>query len=201
MKMCMAFDVGTTNMGFAAAKVEDAGDAVIVRAEIINIKANSTDASILKLWTHLDAVMEDIPSSMKIAVYIEQQPSKAKSVMRSVELGVRHYFLQQGRSRRIDVKSVSSRSKLSNPVIYAAGATDSQKYRARKKASVAEIGDLLSEDAPDTWKSICAGKADDVCDALLYIVRHGKVTRFREHTTSDNELQPIEQNNVSDTVT
>jgi hypothetical protein len=33
------------------------------------------------------------------------------------------------------------------------------------------------ESAPVTWNRI-SGKADDVCDALLYIVRHGRVSRF-----------------------
>jgi hypothetical protein len=39
------------------------------------------------LWRHLDEVMASIPPGAEISVYIEQQPSKARSVMRSVELG------------------------------------------------------------------------------------------------------------------
>jgi hypothetical protein len=47
-----------------------------------------------------------------------------------------------------------------------------------KNASVEEIGGLMENSAPVTWKRISVGKADDVCDALLYIVRHGRVSRF-----------------------
>jgi hypothetical protein len=51
-----------------------------------------------------------------------------------------------------------------------------KKYKARKNASVEEIGGLMESSAPVTCISV--GKADDVCDALLYIVRHGRVSRF-----------------------
>jgi hypothetical protein len=189
----MGFDIGTVNLGFAAANVDSDGGGEILRAEIVNIKASSTDASILKLWRHLDEVMASIPPGAEISVYIEQQPSKARSVMRSVELGVRYFFLRESMSRsKISVKSVSSRTKLAKPVIYAEGATPAQKYKARKNASVEEIGGLMENSAPVTWKRISVGKADDVCDALLYIVRHGRVSRFLDpisidETPSDDE--------------
>jgi hypothetical protein len=51
MKVCMGFDIGTVNLGFAAANVDSDGGGEILRAEIVNIKASSTDASILKLAT------------------------------------------------------------------------------------------------------------------------------------------------------
>jgi hypothetical protein len=179
MKICMSFDIGTVNLGFAAAKVNSNGEGEIFRAEIVNIKASSTDACVLKLWRHLDEVMEEIEDGMEINVYIEQQPSKARSVMRSVELGVRYFFLRQSMFRKkINIKSVSSRTKLAEAVIYPPGATTSQKYRARKKASVVEIGKMMVGGAPLTWDRISSTKADDVCDALLYIARHGKVDRF-----------------------
>jgi hypothetical protein len=190
MRICMGFDIGTANLGFAAAAVEDGGgEAEILRAEVVNIKASSTDASVLKLWAHLDAAVATFPADAKIAVYIEQQPSMGRSVMRSVELAVRHYFLMLSRSRRrVEVKGVSSRSKLGAPVVYAKGATLSQKYRARKKASIAEIGGMTASDAPRAWAAICNGKADDVCDALLYIVRHGRVTKFRDAAPADQTV-------------
>jgi hypothetical protein len=43
----MGFDIGTVNLGFAAANVDSDGGGEILRAEIVNIKASSTDASIL----------------------------------------------------------------------------------------------------------------------------------------------------------
>jgi hypothetical protein len=73
--------------------------------------------------------------------------------------------------------NLSSRTKLAKPVIYAEGDDSRAKYKARKNASVEEIGGLMENSAP-TWKRISVGKADDVCDALLYIVRHGRVSRF-----------------------
>jgi hypothetical protein len=51
---------------------------------------------------------------------------------------------------KISVKSVSSRTKLAKPVIYAEGATPA-KYKARKNASVEEIGGLMENSAPVTW--------------------------------------------------
>jgi hypothetical protein len=53
---------------------------------------------------------------------------------------------------KISVKSVSSRTKLAKPVIYE-GATPA-KYKARKNASVEEIGGLMESSAPVTWKSL-----------------------------------------------
>jgi hypothetical protein len=38
MKVCMGFDIGTVNLGFAAANVDSEGE--ILRAEIVNIKAS-----------------------------------------------------------------------------------------------------------------------------------------------------------------
>jgi hypothetical protein len=203
-RVCMGFDIGTTNLGFASALVDEGGRAVVIEAELVNISASSTDASILKLWARLDAAVAesdatvaesdaaavaesdaaavaDVKGRPAIHVYIEQQPSKARSVMRSVELGVRHYFLMLSRSgRRVVVKSVSSRTKLRDAVVYAPGMTPSQKYRARKKASVDEITRMLCDTAPTALARITCKKADDVCDALLYIVRHGPVDSFSD---------------------
>jgi hypothetical protein len=59
---------------------------------------------------------------------------------------------------KISVKSVSSRTKLAKPVIYAEGATLHKKYKARKNASVEEIGGLM-ESAPVTWKTYLCWKS------------------------------------------
>jgi hypothetical protein len=40
MKVCMGFDIGTVNLGFAAANVDSDGGGEILRAEIVNIKAS-----------------------------------------------------------------------------------------------------------------------------------------------------------------
>jgi hypothetical protein len=53
------------------------------------------------------------------------------------------------------------------------------------------------ENSAVTWKRISVGKADDVCDALLYIVRHGRVSRFltyfnRRNSSDDEKTSHME---------
>jgi hypothetical protein len=191
--VCVSFDIGIVNLGVAAVSVDVDGVGTIIRAETTNIKASSTDASIIKLWGYLDALVHDIDDFCRMSdrvcihCFIEQQPAKCRSVMHSVELGVRHYFLNLGRTRSVKVKSVSSRSKLLSAIVYAVGATVSQKYRARKQASVSEITGMMGG-APMTLERITAQKADDVCDALLYICRHGGAKGFRDREPTEHPV-------------
>lgn len=195
----MSFDVGTRNLGIAVARVDDdgGGGAEILRLETVDIKASTTDRICVKLWDHLDSVVADsVTPHDRISALVEQQPSKAHSVMRSVELAIRHYFLMLGRTRaRVTVKSVSPRKKLASAVAYPQGSTPSQQYRARKKAGVAEILGLLDIGAPAAAAALRSGKADDAADAALYIVRHGCVTSFRDrHSHRGTVADDVETN-------
>jgi hypothetical protein len=177
----IAVDIGTRNLAVAAVLVS-AGEGVVLKLATEDISAATADACVLKLWTFLDSLMNELESRFPnhmLRVLIEQQPSKARSIMRSVELGVRHYFLMEGRkkARPVTVKSVSSRCKLTGPVRYAAGATRAQKYATRKQASVNEMSSAL-QGAPSTLRALLCGKADDVADCLCYITRHAGVSLY-----------------------
>jgi hypothetical protein len=183
--VCIAVDIGTRNLALAVVEVLACGEGAVFKLATEDISAPSADACVLKLWTFLDSVMGEIGASFPehpIRVLIEQQPSKARSIMRSVELGARHYFLMAGRgaARSVSVKSVSSRCKLCAPVKYVAGASRAQKYAARKRASVDEMCEAL-KGAPAGLRALQCGKADDVADCLCYIARHGDVTSFVDH--------------------
>jgi hypothetical protein len=103
----------------------------------------------------------------EISVYIEQQPSKARSVMRSVELGVRYFFLRESMSRsKISVKSVFSNQ--ARQAGHLCRRSDSRKYKARKNASVEEIGGLMESSAPVTWKRI---SVKQMMYAMLFVHR------------------------------
>jgi hypothetical protein len=184
----IAVDVGTRNLALAVVEAKSHDRGAIVRLCTEDISAPTADACVLKLWTFLDTVMAaldiDYPHHV-LNVLIEQQPAKARSIMRSVETGARHYFLMVGHKtgRKVQLKSVSSRCKLKEPVRYAAGSSRSQKYAARKRASVEEMGAAL-QDAPASLRALQCGKADDVADCLCYIARHGGFTTFVDPTCS-----------------
>jgi hypothetical protein len=191
----LSFDVGTKNLGVAVARVPPGGASEMVLLQTVDIRASSTDRVCLKLWDYLDAIVaaHGGGETCKLAALIEQQPSKARSVMRSVELGIRHYFLMLGRSRKggVVVKSVSPRTKLQEAVHYEPGSTVAQQYRARKKAGVTEMLKRL-EGAPLALEALTSGKADDAADAALYIVRHGGATSFVDANTKSRDAHAEE---------
>ena len=174
----IAFDVGAKNLGVSASNIQQNGDATLLWLDTADISASSADRCALRLWEYLDCVLDVIPSS-KLTVLIENQPSKARSLMRSIELAIRHYFvmLHHQKRRKTEVKGVSPRSKLSHAVHYQPNLTQAQKYKARKDAAVKEASDLLSS-LPEAQTFITTGKGDDAADSLLYHVRHCGAKRF-----------------------
>lgn len=180
--LCIAVDVGTRNLALAVVEVLASGEGVVYKLATEDISAANADACVLRLWAFLDAVMAEVDARFPLhtlQVLIEQQPSKARSIMRSVELGARHYFLMAGHrsARSVRVKSVSSRCKLGAPVRYEAGATRAQRYAARKRASVEEMSAAM-RGAPASLRAMRCGKADDVADCLCYIARQCGVSAF-----------------------
>lgn len=176
----LSFDIGTRNLGVAASSVLPGGRATLRWLDTADISASTSDRVARRLWEYLDGLLAKL-AWPRYTVLIEQQPSKARSVMRAVELAVRHYFLmrQHRRLESVAVKSVSPRTKLSRPVAYAHGSTKAQQYRARKRAAVAEAADALSGLAGAS-EFLRSGKGDDAADALLYHIRHAGATDFAE---------------------
>jgi len=174
----VSFDIGTRNLGVAASGVAPDGDATLLWLDTADISASSSDRCVTKLWEYLDGLMEQLAAT-SVTVLIEAQPSKARSLMRSVELAVRHYFLMRSHQKktRVDVRSVSPRTKLGAAVQYGSGASVAQKYKARKDAAVKEVTGLLSA-LPEAARFVSTGKGDDAADALLYHVRHGGAKRY-----------------------
>jgi hypothetical protein len=174
----ISFDVGTVNLGVAAASVEANGDATLTWLDTANISASCSDRCLSRLWTYLDELM-GLLGWQKYTVYIEKQPAKVCSLMRTVELGIRHYFLMRAHrgQESVSVKSVSPRRKLSAPVIYSAGASSSQKYKARKNAGLSEAIGAFSG-LPDVVSFLKTGKGDDAADASLYLVHFGGARNF-----------------------
>lgn len=174
----LSFDIGTRNLGVAASSVLPGGRATLRWLGTADVSASSADRVVRRLWEYLDRVMAALRWA-RFTVLVEQQPSKARSLMRTVELATRHYFLmlQHRAAAAVVVKSVSPRTKLARPVQYARGATKAQQYRARKQAAVAEAADAVAalEGAADFLR---AGKGDDAADALLYHVRHAGASSF-----------------------
>jgi hypothetical protein len=178
MNHYISFDVGTVNLGVAAASVETNGDAVLDWLDTANISASCSDRCLSRLWTYLDELME-LLGWQKYSAFIEKQPMKVCSLMRTVELGIRHYFLMRAHrgQESVNVKSVSPRRKLSAPVIYSAGASSSQKYKARKNAGLSEAIGAFSG-LPDVVEFLKTGKGDDAADASLYLVHFGGARNF-----------------------
>jgi hypothetical protein len=178
-KHFLSFDVGTVNLGVAAATVSKDGEAVLEWLDTADISASCADRCVTRLWTYLDELMA-ILGWQRYVIFIERQPRSVCSLMRTVELGIRHFFLMRGHRNADEsptVKSVSPKRKLAAPVIYAAGASSSQKYKARKNAGLAEAIATFSE-LPDVVKFLETGKADDAADASLYLVHFGGARRF-----------------------
>lgn len=178
MKHFISFDVGTVNLGVAAATVAKDGEAVLEWLDTANISATCADRCVIRLWTYLDELMT-ILGWRKYVVYIERQPRSVCSLMRTVELAIRHYFLMRAHRDEevVAVKSVSPRRKLSVPVVYSAGASSSQKYKARKNAGLAEAVEAFSG-LPEVVSFLKTGKGDDAADASLYLVHFGGATNF-----------------------
>lgn len=178
MNHYISFDVGTVNLGVAAASVETNGDATLNWLDTANISASCSDRCLSRLWTYLDELMV-LLGWQKYTAYIEKQPAKVCSLMRTVELGIRHYFLMRAHrgQESVSVKSVSPRRKLSAPVIYSAGASSSQKYKARKNAGLSEAIGAFSG-LPDVVSFLKTGKGDDAADASLYLVHFGGARNF-----------------------
>ena len=166
------------NLGVAASSVEPDGSATLEWIDTADVSAPCADRCVSKLWSYLDDLLA-LLSWTTYTVLIERQPSKACSLMRSVELGIRHYFLMRAHRglERIAVKSVSPRKKLGAPVQYSAGSTKSQQYKARKSAGVAEAMAALAK-VPLAAEVLASGKADDCCDALMYHIRFFNATNF-----------------------
>lgn len=174
----ISFDVGTRNLGVAASSVREDGTATVEWLDTADVSGSCADRCVSKLWSYLDELMGLLRWD-KYAVLIERQPSKACSLMRSVELAIRHYFLMQGHTKAasVTVKSVSPRRKLSKPVIYAPGSSKAQQYKARKNAGVAEAVDAVA-DLPEVVDFLMTGKGDDAADALLYHIHFFGARRF-----------------------
>lgn len=170
--------MGARNLGVSASCIQQNGDATLLWLDTADISASSADRCALRLWEYLDSMLAVIPSC-KLTVLIENQPSKARSLMRSIELAIRHYFimLHHQKRRKTEVKGVSPRSKLSHAVHYQPNLTQAQKYKARKDAAVKEAAGLLTS-LPEAQAFITTGKGDDAADSLLYHVRHCGAKRF-----------------------
>ena len=178
-KHYLSFDVGTVNLGVAAATVSKNGEAILEWLDTADISASCADRCVTRLWTYLDELMTILGWQIYV-IYVEKQPAKVCSLMRTVELAIRHFFLMRGHRNPDEsptVKSVSPKRKLAAPVIYAAGASSAQKYKARKNAGLAEAIAAFSE-LPDVVSFLKTGKADDAADASLYLVHFGGARRF-----------------------
>ena len=178
MHNSISFDVGTVHLGVAAASVAEDGRATLEWLDVADISASCGDRCVAKLWRYLDEVMALLGWSRYTAL-IERQPSKACSLMRTVELGIRHYFLMRAHRGpdSVVVKSVSPRRKLAAPVVYAAGSSSGQKYKARKNAGVAEAADAFA-DLSEVRDFLMTGKGDDAADAALYLIHFGGARQF-----------------------
>jgi histone H1/5 len=172
----LAFDIGTKNLGVAACSSNAAGESTLIWLDTADISAKTADRCVVRLWEYLDAMLLMFPEHSNMTVLIEAQPSKARSLMRSVELGVRHYFMLRNHQKldKVHVKSVSPRSKLESAVKYAPGSSSAQRYKARKDASVQEVRTAFKH-LPEALGLLECGKADDACDATLYLIRDGAV--------------------------
>ena len=178
MRNFVSFDVGTVHLGVAAASVSEEGRATLEWLDVADISASCGDRCVAKLWTYLDELVQ-LLGWARYTVYVEKQPSKACSLMRTVELGIRHYFLMRAHRglESVAVKSVSPRRKLAAPVVYAAGSSSGQKYKARKNAGIAEAVDAFAE-LPEVCDFLRTGKGDDAADAALYLVHFGGARQF-----------------------
>ena len=136
--LTIAFDIGTKNLGVSACTTNAEGESTLVWLDTADISAGTADKCVVKLWEYLDEMLLKLPRTDSMTVLIEAQPSKARSLMRSVELGVRHFFMMQNHLKtcKTVVKSVSPRRKLECAVQYVPGSTAAQRYRARKTASI-----------------------------------------------------------------
>ena len=170
----VAFDIGTKNLGVAACSTNAAGESTLIWLDTADISSTTADKCVVKLWEYLDIMLTKFPPQDKLIVLIEAQPSKARSLMRSVELGVRHYFMMRNHQKvsKTCVKSVSPRSKLASAVQYVPGSSSAQRYKARKNASVTEVKSAF-RNLPDALGLLECCKADDACDATLYLIRDG----------------------------
>ncbi len=176
----IAFDIGVRNLGVAASSIEACGDATLEWLDTADVSASCGDRCIAKLWTYLDALLARLGwAGSRYCVAIERQPSKACSLMRTIELGVRHYFLMRAHRGTdvVAVRSVSPRRKLSAPVVYAPGSSKAQQYRARKNAAVTEAVRAFAA-LPDAVKVLQSGKGDDAADASLYLVSFYNARNF-----------------------
>lgn len=172
----VAFDIGTKNLGVSACSTNAAGESTLIWLDTADISAGTADKCVVKLWEYLDEMLLKFPQHDKMTVLIEAQPSKARSLMRSVELGVRHFFMMRNHQKisKTYVKSVSPRSKLESAVKYVPGSSSAQRYKARKNASVDEVRSAF-KNLPEALGLLECGKADDACDATLYLIRNGAV--------------------------
>lgn len=175
----ISFDVGVRNLGIAASAVEANGDATLLWMDTADITATCADRCVIRLWSYLDSLVEHLAFPSKYTVLCERQPSKVCSLIRSVELAIRHYFLMRSHrdGHSVTVKSVSPRKKLRKPVVYKPGSSKGQQYKARKDAGVQEAIEAFAL-LPEVVAYLKTGKADDSADAALYHVQFFNARNF-----------------------
>lgn len=175
----ISFDVGVRNLGVAASSVEPSGDATLLWMDTADITATCADRCVIRLWSYLDELVEHLAFPGKYTVLCERQPSKVCSLIRTVELAIRHYFLMRSHrdGHSVVVKSVSPRKKLSKPVVYRPGSSKGQQYKARKDAGVQEAIEAFAA-LPEVVAYLKTGKADDSADAALYHVQFFNARNF-----------------------
>lgn len=154
--MCASFDVGMKNLAYCIRNIE--GE--LCRLELLDIRANTNQASVLKLVKLLDT---DIMLSQCKRILIEQQ-MRSNSKAQAIQHYLYMYFII--RVPNVSIICVPSRWKTS-----ALLAPKNMTYHRRKKWAIEQAIQLLeTQNVSDEYLiKLKEKKADDYADCILQL--------------------------------
>lgn len=170
----LSFDVGLRNLAFCLLNTGRDGD-VVSEWENVDIMGSTSEKTLDRLVDLLDRILyESVDLSRPLIVLVENQPSRARKLMKSVQGHIDAFFRVVAKYCDISVRVrfVSPRGKMTlcAPTMKKKGRN--AMYAQNKKSSVTCVTDMLTTDRVSFGNGLKeryrqSKKKDDLADCLL----------------------------------